>query len=245
MVNVRSLKSGLPMIIATIGITRLSTNDEMSAANARPMTKATASSTRLPRIRKSLNSLITVPPSGRMDAPVSATHIASWVATTISPRARRGPDSRRHAVPRGRLDRPGCVPVALRSSRRERLGRPGRDRNDGRGADPQRRRAAPALRGGARGGRRAGDRRRGHRHVLDRALDSPDRGGARARGRRLPRRDAVLQPAAAARDRGARRRRRGVHRPPGRLLRHPVAGRRRRRAGDDLPPRRDPERPRR
>src|SRR5687767_6250498 len=65
MVNVRSLKSGLPMIIATIGITRLSTNDEMSAANARPMTKATASSTRLPRIRKSLNALITVPPSGR------------------------------------------------------------------------------------------------------------------------------------------------------------------------------------
>ena len=62
-VNVRSLKSGLPMIIATIGMIRSSTNDVTSAANARPMTKATASSTRLPRIRKSLNSLsIRIPP---------------------------------------------------------------------------------------------------------------------------------------------------------------------------------------
>ena len=35
-VNVRPLKSGLPMIIAMIGMTRLSTNELMSAANAGP-----------------------------------------------------------------------------------------------------------------------------------------------------------------------------------------------------------------
>ena len=66
-----------------------------------------------------------------------------------------------------------------------------------------------------------GDRRRRHRHVLDRALGPPDRAGARARRRRVPRRDAVLQQAAAARDRRALRGGRGGDRPAGRLLRHP------------------------
>ena len=56
--KVRSLKSGFPMIIATTGMIRSSTSELMSAANARPITRATASSRRLPRMRKSLNSLI-------------------------------------------------------------------------------------------------------------------------------------------------------------------------------------------
>src|SRR5229473_3252893 len=63
MVNVRLRKSGLPMIAATMGITRLLTSELTTAANARPMTNATASSTMLPLKRKSLNSLIMVPPS--------------------------------------------------------------------------------------------------------------------------------------------------------------------------------------
>ena len=56
-VNVRSLKSGLPMIIAMIGMIRSFTSELTTAANARPITNATASSTMLPRNRKSLNSL--------------------------------------------------------------------------------------------------------------------------------------------------------------------------------------------
>ena len=55
-VNVRSLKSGLPMIIAITGITRLLTRELTTAANAMPITKATASSTMFPLKRKSLNS---------------------------------------------------------------------------------------------------------------------------------------------------------------------------------------------
>ena len=55
-VKVRALKSGFPITAAMIGITRLSTSELMTAANARPMTNATASSIRLPFIRKSLNS---------------------------------------------------------------------------------------------------------------------------------------------------------------------------------------------
>src|SRR5207247_11394889 len=42
-----------------IGITRLATRELTTAANARPMTKATASSIRFPRRRKSLNSFST------------------------------------------------------------------------------------------------------------------------------------------------------------------------------------------
>ena len=43
--------------VAITGITRSFTNELMSAANASPITNATASSTRLPRMRKSRNSL--------------------------------------------------------------------------------------------------------------------------------------------------------------------------------------------
>src|ERR671937_2115971 len=57
MVKVRLLKSGLPMIIAITGITRLLTSELTTAANAMPITNATASSTMLPRNRKSRNSL--------------------------------------------------------------------------------------------------------------------------------------------------------------------------------------------
>ena len=42
-----------------IGITMFATSELTTAANARPMTNATASSMRLPLIRKSLNSLST------------------------------------------------------------------------------------------------------------------------------------------------------------------------------------------
>ena len=90
-----------------------------------------------------------------------------------------------------------------RTSRRPRLRRPRRHRHDRRVADAHRRGALRALRGGPRGGRRPGDRGRRHRHLLDRALGSPDRAGARARRPRLPGRHAVLQQAAAARHRRA------------------------------------------
>ena len=85
----------------------------------------------------------------------------------------------------------------------------------------------------------------GHRDVLDRALDPPHGGRARARRRRVPRHHAVLQQAAPARHRGARRGHRRLDRPTGRLLRHPESRRRRGRARDDLAARRDRERPRR
>ena len=54
--NVRALKSGLPKIAAISGVTRSSTTAVTTAVNARPMTTATASSTRLPRNRNVLNS---------------------------------------------------------------------------------------------------------------------------------------------------------------------------------------------
>src|SRR4029078_1773312 len=50
------------MIIATTGMSRLSTKELMSAPKATPRTNATASSTMLPRRRKSLNSLSMGPP---------------------------------------------------------------------------------------------------------------------------------------------------------------------------------------
>ena len=55
-VKVRSSKFGLPTIAAMIGITRFATNEFTSAANARPITNATASVIRFPRRRKSRNS---------------------------------------------------------------------------------------------------------------------------------------------------------------------------------------------
>ena len=69
--------------------------------------------------------------------------------------------------------------------------------------------------------------------------------GARGRRRRVPRRHAVLQQAAAARNRRALRGDRRVHRPAGRRLQHPEPRRRQHRARDDLAARRDPERARR
>ena len=89
--------------------------------------------------------------------------------------------------------------LVVRIPRRERLRRRRRDRHDGRGADAHGRRAPVAVRGRGRGDRRPGDGRRGDRHVLDGALDPPDGSCPRAWRRRLPRRDAVLQPASAAR----------------------------------------------
>ena len=61
-------KSGLPMIMATIGITRLFTRELTSAPNATPRTNATARSTMLPFIRKSLNSLSITPPFCELSA---------------------------------------------------------------------------------------------------------------------------------------------------------------------------------
>ena len=83
--------------------------------------------------------------------------------------------------------------------------------------------------------RRDGDLRHG-------ALDAPDRARPRDRRGRLPRRDAVLQQAPAARHRRACRGDRGRHGSAGRLLRHPEPRRRRRRAGHDLGAGGDPER---
>ena len=59
--NVRLLKSDLPTIAPMIGVMISPTNDVRSAANAPPMTNAIASVIRLPCIRKSLNSLMTLP----------------------------------------------------------------------------------------------------------------------------------------------------------------------------------------
>ena len=56
-VKLREPKYVLPTIVPRIGTTRSLTNALTSAANATPMTKATATVTRLPRSRKSLNSL--------------------------------------------------------------------------------------------------------------------------------------------------------------------------------------------
>ena len=145
----------------------------------------------------------------------------------------------------GRRRRARSFPVALPPPRRERVRRPRRDGHDRRGADAHRRRALRSLRGGAGRGRldAHGDRRHGHvRHGHSMHLTTS---GARDRRPRLPRRDAVLQQAAAARHRRPRRGDRGRDRPARRLLRHPEPGRRRRRAGDDLGAREDPERPRR
>jgi hypothetical protein len=70
---VRLPKSGLPMIIATIGMTRLSTSELMTAANATPITNATASSTMFPRNRKFFSSSSTAPPFDDLHA-VTASH---------------------------------------------------------------------------------------------------------------------------------------------------------------------------
>ena len=94
-----------------------------------------------------------------------------------------------------------------------------------------------------RRGRRHAHGGRRHRHLRHGPLGASHRTRARDRGRRLPRRDAVLQQAATARHRRARRGDRGRHRPADRLLRHPEPRRRRRRAGHDLGAGRDPERP--
>ena len=79
-------------------------------------------------------------------------------------------------------------------------------------------------RGGHRGRPRDGDRR--HRDLRHAPLRPPDEAGARAGRRRLPRRHAVLQQAAAARDRRAREGDRRRYRQADRLLQHPRAGRR-------------------
>ena len=196
----------------------------------------------LPRIRKSLNSLSIAASSPRFPSAQSLPH---RVPTTIADVLGEVLTAVVTPFRDERLDRPRRLPRAVRSPPRQRLRRDRRHRHDRRGADALRRRADDALRGRGRDGGRARDGRRGHRHVRDGPLGAPHRAGARARRRRLPRRDAVLQQAAAARDRRARRDGRGCHRPAGDLLRHPEPRRRRRRAGDDLAPRRDPERPRR
>ena len=104
-------------------------------------------------------------------------------------------------------------------------------------------REARPLPGGDRGGRRPRDRRRRTpAPYFDRALGRADASRPHELGaRRLPRRHAVLQQAAAARDRRALRGDRRGDRPAGRRLQHPEPRGRQHRAGDDLPARRDPE----
>ena len=58
-VNDRLLKSTLPTIAPMIGMIRSATNAFRTAANATPITNATANSMRFPLIRKSLNSFTT------------------------------------------------------------------------------------------------------------------------------------------------------------------------------------------
>ena len=89
----------------------------------------------------------------------------------------------------------------------------------------------------AHGRRRNGD-------VRHRAFGASHRACARDRRPRLPRRDAVLQQAAAAGHRRPRRGDRGRDGSAGGVLRHPEPRRRRCRAGDDLGARGDRERPR-
>src|SRR5580765_1554578 len=60
-VNVRFEKAGLPKIAATIGVMMSATNAVATAANARPKTRPTATSTRFPRNRNSLKSFTTCP----------------------------------------------------------------------------------------------------------------------------------------------------------------------------------------
>ena len=196
----------------------------------------------LPLSRKSLNSFSITPPFSR-----SATGLAgSLPETRASTIAQMLGEVLTAIVTPFRED--GSVDLeAFRSLcgflARQRLGRAGGHRHDGRGADAVRRGAAGAVRGRRRRGRRPRDGRRGHRDVLDGPLDPPHGAGARDRRRRVPRRHAVLQQAAAARHRRPRRGDRRGHRQAGGLLRHPVARRGRRRAGDDLAPRGDRERP--
>ena len=56
-------KSGWPKTIAIAGVSTRSVSVEITDWNAMPMTKATASSTKLPRLMNSLNSAITTGPS--------------------------------------------------------------------------------------------------------------------------------------------------------------------------------------
>ena len=50
-------KSGCPKIAPMMGVMTSATNEATTAANARPMTKATAISTRFPFMMNALNSL--------------------------------------------------------------------------------------------------------------------------------------------------------------------------------------------
>src|SRR6266480_682587 len=90
MVNVRCSNEGLPKMAAIRGVRRSFTNAVMSAANATPMTTATASSTTLPRSRNCLNSLTTAPP-------------------LLADQPRPKPAFRH----RRRPDRPNCIPKAI------------------------------------------------------------------------------------------------------------------------------------
>ena len=128
---------------------------------------------------------------------------ARRLAAVRSHRARRGPDGDRDAVRQGRRGRLRALPGARAPPRRQRLRRARRRGHDRRVADADRRREARALGRGRRRGRRTRDGDREHRHLLDGPFGAPDRAGARARRGRLPRRHAVLQQAAAARDRRA------------------------------------------
>src|SRR5512132_2037245 len=121
------------MTIATIGITRLLTNELTRAPNATPSTNATASSTMFPRSRKSLNSLSITSPFFR--GPVGG-GIRTGNPDDYNPvRAGRGPDRDRDALPRGQVGRRGLLPRTVRLPARQRLGRDRRHGDDGRGPD--------------------------------------------------------------------------------------------------------------
>ena len=149
---------------------------------------------------------------------------------------------RSRPVPRGQ-EIVRRVPAPRAAPRRPRLRRARRRRHDGREPDALGRRAQRPDPRSDRGRGRAGDRRGGHRDLLDTALREPHAGRARARRRRRPRCHAVLQQAASARHRRPLRGGRESHRPACRRLQHPEPRRRQHRAGDDHAPRADREDP--
>ena len=176
-----------------IGVIRLSTNDLTTAPKAMPMTTATASSTRLPFIRKSRNSLSTMHPQVRCPAPAVTLRVRS---THASPAVHAG--ARR-------------LPVSIFEPRRQTMATiAATDYQMPIGGEwgESERRALRRHQPGDRRGRR-------HRRQRDRRRRAPrdrrGRGGARRRGRRWPRSSARASCAArptssAARGRSHRRR---------------------------------------
>ncbi len=86
-------KSGYPPIAAIKGVMRSSTSEVMRTAKARPITTATARSTRFPLRRKSLNSLIMLSTLHFSPAPGDSQDKAKLVACTCQHACVRPPEN--------------------------------------------------------------------------------------------------------------------------------------------------------